>query len=526
MEALERMQRAYTIASSCLLAILLGGVVHGCGPALVREGKVAGGGREDFGRNRLATWYPLTEYEEAVLGRTDEAGRGEARALLELALLASGDVRTKQQAAPLIRKVEDFVTGVEQELSLVSNIELRAKTLHRLMHEELLDSSDSKLAGYDLAQTSLSELLRSGEYNCVSSALLYVILCRYFGIDARGVLLPSHVFAEVRLPKGKTLDVETTTPSGFNLRHDPQFYREQAEKWSRKRGLAPSTHEQYLRRQVVDPLHLVAHTLNCQHTHKGQMNAEDRNRLMEMMVLLTPEVRSAAFNLLVLYSWEYHYMSVRKDFQSAQRMFKMSARWIWKMARKWHNDREMANLATGNLFSYARVLGEVTLWERSFQWLDTALALGDPGHEDHRTHLANSMVLVGRRIEVLVENEHAFVAAEVLQKRYFEICEQVDRCPERRTWLYSRWSSHYWANRQWRNVVEVLGKEFSVALGADKVRVLSNISGAYHNWASETEKKEDLSGAVAILAQCARRFPTAPDCDKTLARLRHRLLSE
>ncbi|MDR3174091.1 MAG: hypothetical protein LBU19_07570, partial [Treponema sp.] len=59
------------------------------------------------------------------------------------------------------------------------------------MHREFLRS-------YSAMQTRLDTLLSNGRYNCVSSAVLYLILARSQGLDVRGVAARDHAFASLR----------------------------------------------------------------------------------------------------------------------------------------------------------------------------------------------------------------------------------------------------------------------------------------------------------------------------------------
>lgn len=75
--------------------------------------------------------------------------------------------------------------------------------------------------GYKTDQTDLHVLLETGEFNCVSSAALYTVMGQRLGIDVRAVELPGHVFS-VLATRGRKIDVETTSPHGF----DPDPLRE------------------------------------------------------------------------------------------------------------------------------------------------------------------------------------------------------------------------------------------------------------------------------------------------------------
>jgi hypothetical protein len=68
---------------------------------------------------------------------------------------------------------------------------------------------------YSVLQTRVDTALETGVFNCVSSAVLYMILARSVGLSVGGVRTPDHAFCSV-LVNGQQLDVETTNPYGFN----------------------------------------------------------------------------------------------------------------------------------------------------------------------------------------------------------------------------------------------------------------------------------------------------------------------
>jgi hypothetical protein len=82
--------------------------------------------------------------------------------------------------------------------------------------EALLLFLHSHLKGYSTLQTRLDVLIDRGTYNCVSSALAYMILGRDAGLDVQAVATTDHAFALVRLKSGRDVDVETTTKYGFD----------------------------------------------------------------------------------------------------------------------------------------------------------------------------------------------------------------------------------------------------------------------------------------------------------------------
>ena len=107
----------------------------------------------------------------------------------------------KDRLSGLLLKFRAEVTDVNDQSVLAE----RALTF---LHRNLFTS-------YSVLQTRVDTALETGVYNCVSSAVLYMILARSVGLSVGGVRTSDHAFTSV-LVNGQQIDVETTNPFGFN----------------------------------------------------------------------------------------------------------------------------------------------------------------------------------------------------------------------------------------------------------------------------------------------------------------------
>ncbi len=105
---------------------------------------------------------------------------------------------------------------LEAKLSGLSGAAL-GDALLKLLHQEFLHQ-------YSAEQTRLDVLLKTGDYNCVSSALVYLILGRRLGLTVEAVEVPSHAFCRVQV--GTWVDVETTTAQGWDPGTKKAFHDE------------------------------------------------------------------------------------------------------------------------------------------------------------------------------------------------------------------------------------------------------------------------------------------------------------
>ena len=89
------------------------------------------------------------------------------------------------------------------------------------------------LRRYDFHQVRVDALLDGGSFNCVSSAVLYLILARSVGLSVGAVRTADHVFCTVQVG-AKTVDVETTNPYGY----DPGSRKEFTDSFGKVTGFA------------------------------------------------------------------------------------------------------------------------------------------------------------------------------------------------------------------------------------------------------------------------------------------------
>lgn len=131
---------------------------------------------------------------------------------VSIALLASGVtdpvVRSDYRA-----RVDALATAAREVLDMSAPPAESGAELLRWLHDRALTG------GYEEGQTNLSEVLDSGVFNCVSSAVLYNAVAGQLGFDVRAIEVPDHAFSIV-YDGLDHMDVETTTPDGFNPRRD------------------------------------------------------------------------------------------------------------------------------------------------------------------------------------------------------------------------------------------------------------------------------------------------------------------
>src|SRR5262245_41864026 len=128
--------------------------------------------------------------------------------IFDESLRATGLLDT-QQRAEATGRFDDLARRLARSVGTGGSPSRRAKRLHQQLH-----ATTFKL--YRAAADTPPTVLATGQYNCVSASLVEGLLGRAMGLDTWIVAGPQHVFLRVELPEGRSVDVETTAPDGFD----------------------------------------------------------------------------------------------------------------------------------------------------------------------------------------------------------------------------------------------------------------------------------------------------------------------
>jgi hypothetical protein len=91
-----------------------------------------------------------------------------------------------------------------------------AQTVFMYLHSEWLKT-------YALESTTLADIVRNKEYNCVSATILYNIICEDFNWSCEAFETPTHVYTIFNNFRQKVI-VENTSNMGFNIMNNLKAY--------------------------------------------------------------------------------------------------------------------------------------------------------------------------------------------------------------------------------------------------------------------------------------------------------------
>jgi len=169
-----------------------------------------------------------------------------ARDLAELALRVSGV--GEAELGSRLEKFQALFDSLDRSLK-----ERRPKTEAAKAEEILSWLHSNVFKAYSENATTIDLILDTGRFNCVSSAVFYLVALRSQGIVASGIKTLDHAFAVVRA-EGRSIDVETTNAYGF----DPGTKKEFTGAFGSTTGYAYTPPGNYANRRAIGERQLVA----------------------------------------------------------------------------------------------------------------------------------------------------------------------------------------------------------------------------------------------------------------------------
>lgn len=470
---------------------------------------------QSWSQGEASSWAGLTSFEVDVIERLlTRQPTYSADDLLALYLLASGDVREQTRFAPLHTQVARFVTE-HQSLREISDPRQRGDNLLRLMHSAFLDGD------YEADQSALSVLLSTGVYNCISSALLYLVLASHFDLQASGVIMPSHAFVQLTLDGGNVAEVETTSADGFDVVRDPGFFTDEAEAWFSERRLVVPSYADYEQRRVVSAAALGHENMWSQHVSEARMSYADRVRMAELKGLLQADDIEAQHNRLIYYYREADFL--QRDDQPLYNAL---------MSRI---DPYLAHWENAALAGLPQVTAADTLLPLMFLQALRAQWLVDNDQVQRGHELARQLILSAPPSlpDIEVVRDVAFQAIATTLQSFYEQqqfdrlsdvlagielqCAGSDRCISAIEQHYGAHAQHHWNQRQWTRVIGVYNEFLALGFETANTPVFrSNLESAYLNNFQQHWFDEERDNAIAQLEACIIRLPQAASCQEQL----------
>lgn len=182
------------------------------------------------------------------------------RELAQAGLAASGV--PSERVEFYIGKLRKTFESLRSRSEHIQDPALRAESILPFLHRTLFKE-------YREDATTVDGIIDTGYFNCVSSAVVYLLAARVFVLPMKGVQTPDHAFCVLTVG-GRDIDVETTNPFGFDPGTSKKF-RSSFTKTTRFVYVPP---QDYARRKTITEKDLVGLIL---HNRAVEMQRQGRH---------------------------------------------------------------------------------------------------------------------------------------------------------------------------------------------------------------------------------------------------------
>lgn len=485
--------------------------------------------RSAFATQSLPIWTPLTEFERNVIhniSAIDAADAADANTLLALYLIASGDIRTEAEFNTHNQAIDDFLQ-LRSNQWRGSNERVRGAALLEAMHKHFFRAGvdDPEQNGYQLNQSTLSGIFHTQTYNCISSALLYGVLAQRVGLKVSGAIMPSHAFILVELETGDQIEVETTSPAGFDVLRDERFFADEATAWFNARQLVISNYEDYQQRRFVSAIDLGLENLWSQHTTAENMAYGDRMRLAEIKGHLQPKDYTAQHNRLIYYYREAEYLRQQNDQETLKRLHQHIEPFMTSMQVLAADEEAMADQDFQTVFNLLQTARAQSLMTNEQHDIGTQLArtiLLNLNNELRDADIIRSEAYraLADYVDWLITRQNYQAAREVFAGLE-DACSKEAMCINSLDRLYAAWGNDRWDQQDWQAAIAIFHDYQSLGLHSPNAqRFHENLESSYLNLANQAWFDEDRDNARNYLDLCQRRIPQATRCLTRLEEMR------
>jgi len=423
--------------------------------------------------------------------------------LAQISLWASGD-----SSSANYEKIRAAAHAINNSADLPSSKKEKAEFILTFLHSNILKS-------YSLNQTRVDTIFTNGRYNCVSSAVLYMILCDAMGIETSGVITRDHAFVTVHIDR-EDIDVETTNRYGF----DPGNRKEFHDHFGTLTGFTYVPARNYRDRQTISRIELVSLILN------NRISEYERQNLFSQAVPLAVDKTVLLLGESLAVNLSHH--SGGTIFEAPikylmDRLFNYGA-WLLKAGReedclRWAETASLKypDAARWQEFTMAAVNNRTARYIRENKTADARNFL-----ENYRNVLTNAdyaqldsaltdaeLLRRANQISTAAEGDAVISAVE---RAHGKIGEK--RALELRTFAIQKTAAILCASpaRDWRAAIQYIEKYLDAFGGnRDLEQALrtyqNNLAVDYHNRFAAEWNKRNYSEAERILNEGLAEFP-------------------
>ncbi len=330
----------------------------------------------------------------------------------------------------------------------------------RLAEEILLYLHRRLFKRYSMWQTRVDILFETGTYNCVSSAVVYMIFARYMGLKVEGVRTRDHAFCRVVIGN-KAFDVETTSPYGFDPGHKVEFKND----FGKVTGYAYVPPGNYRERRIIgdkEMLSLILFNLNAFYT---------RNR--KFIRALGPAVDAYAY----------------------------------------HRTKEALDKLVVSIHNVASWYGMEGKNRRGIEFLKRAISVYEGTRLEDRVVPTFRKLFYNMIIDLIESGNYTNAQAELTNGEALKYLSSADR----RTlvvYLYQRWAFKVSSINGYDSAAKLILR--GISLVGREPSLLKNYEAYVHNSFVSLVKRKDLTRAKSVVEEALQYYSSSPMLNRDL----------
>lgn len=410
-------------------------------------------------------------------------------ALIQASLIASGT-----DAGSLDFYTEQIKGLIDSAPQVSGDDASDGEMLLKWMHEVILTR-------YNEQQTALDILLDRGTYNCVSSAVLYLILVRSRGIPVHGVLTIDHALC--RIPAANEdggFDVETTTAYGF----DPGTRRDAVDSFTGRTGFSYIPPGNYRQRRDLGEKELISLI------YQNRISALQKSGHWDETIGLARDRWELAGSDAAAADFRISITNHAADMDRRKRQIE-GLRFLNDAAESLgtqHELEETASALLGNVIAYHLRAGRTAEAEAILEDEELTVLVPEEFLEERRRDAR------AKSLEVLVKSAPFEEAAAAVERAYSDDFIDRARWEEFSLYLWStearrRSSGGKWLEG-WVFLMEAPAQTRSISRwDAMEETYHNNAVVHYHNRFADAVRKQRLIEARQILDEALAIFPEA-----------------
>ena len=426
--------------------------------------------------------FTFDDYEQTLF-KDAEDGRLDDWSFAEAALLASG-IESAFDRNKYIEQIDQLEDQLIQSIRQSGSAHEKGQMLLSLLHQNAFQS------GYQFEQTDLSTVLSDGSYNCVSSAVLYNILAKRIGLDARGIEVPDHALSIV-YDGVNHADVETTTEHGFN----PSRNRQALQAVQEKTGFAYIPERHADKRRELNDMGMVALIYYNHGVTYSQQGNYYQSLLANFRALsLDPENLSAVKNALAsLSNWSLQ-LAKNKQYEKAVSLLELGL----KLAPE---DRSLKHNFKAVWQRYINQSIDMNSADQTLALIKRASKISSGNNFDS----LEAWVFI-KQGQQLIEQQQWQQALALVDSGLGQVNTDAVKELERwRTNVVFRWSSNALDNKDWSNAMDVLTNQ-TVSV-SDQYKVDRQLGFITQEWGNELLTNAGLETAEKQMTTLLNQFP-------------------